>query len=188
MKKKKKDNIYAKIMRKLGWVADSGPAPEQKCVILGVPHTSIADFLIAYFYYKSLGHVAHVMIKKEFFFWQLGPILRKWGCIPVDRKSGATVVRSVISEMEKAEGEFHLCIAPEGTRKPVRKWKMGYHAIAKAMNCPVYLGYFDWGTKHISIGERFELSDNARADTDLIQQKYEQLHLTGKHPENYITH
>ena len=72
MKKKKKDNIYAKIMRKLGWVADSGPAPEQKCVILGVPHTSIADFLIAYFYYKSLGHVAHVMIKKEFFFWPLG--------------------------------------------------------------------------------------------------------------------
>ena len=56
------------------------------------------------------------------------------------------------------------------------------------MNCPVYLGYFDWGTKHISIGERFELGDNARADTDLIQQKYEQLHLTGKHPENYITH
>ena len=65
---------------------------------------------------------------------------------------------------------------------------MGYHAIAKAMNCPVYLGYFDWGRKRVSIGERFEISDNAREDTDLIQKKYEEMKLTAKHPEKYCTH
>lgn len=181
-------NFYGIIMKMFGWKADSGPAPEEKCVILGVPHTSIADFLVSYFYYKSLGHTAHVMIKKEFFFWPLDPILRKLGCIPVDRSNGAAVVRSVISEIERTKGEFHLCIAPEGTRKPVHKWKMGYHAIAKAIGCPVYLGYFNWGNKHISIGERFELTDDARADTDLIQKKYEELHLTARHPEGYCTH
>lgn len=183
-----KPEFYARIMHALGWVADSGAAPEQKCVILGVPHTSIADFLVAYFYYKSLGHTAHVMIKKEFFFWPLGALLRKFGCIPVDRTNGAAVVRSVITEMEKCKGEFHLCIAPEGTRKPVKKWKMGYHSIARALGCPVYLGYFNWGNKHVSIGERFICSDNARADTELIQKKYEALHLVGKNPENYCTH
>ena len=143
---------------------------------------------MAYFYYKSLGHTAHVMIKKEFFFWPLGALLRKFGCIPVDRTNGAAVVRSVITEMEKCKGEFHLCIAPEGTRKPVKKWKMGYHSIARALDCPVYLGYFNWGNKHVSIGERFICSDNARADTELIQKKYEALHLVGKNPENYCTH
>lgn len=180
--------FYGLIMRLCGWQADSGPAPEEKCIILGVPHTSIADFLVAYFYYKSLGHTAHVMIKKEFFKGPLNWLLRKLGCIPVDRTNGATVVRSVISEMEAAKGEFHLCIAPEGTRKAVKRWKMGYHSIARALDCPVYLGYFNWGNKHISIGERFECTEDARADTDLIQKKYEALNLVAKHPEKYCTH
>ena len=47
---KEKKNIYGRIMKLFGWQADSGAAPEQKCIILGVPHTSIADFLVAYFF------------------------------------------------------------------------------------------------------------------------------------------
>lgn len=182
-------NIFGIILKLWGWKADGEAAPEQKCIILGVPHTCIADFLVAYFYYRSTGRKsAHVMIKKEFFVWPLSWILRKFGCIPVDRTSGATVVRSVIAEMEKCKGDFHLCIAPEGTRKAVHKWKMGYHSIARALDCPVYLGYFDWGRKRVGIGERFICTENARADTDLIQQKYEALKLTAKHPERYCTH
>lgn len=180
--------LCAWILKKMGWTPVGGAAPERKCVILGVPHTCIADFLVSYLFYKSLGHTAHIMIKKEFFFWPVGPILRKIGCIPVDRSNGATVVRSVLTEMQKAEGEFHLCLSPEGTRKPVKKWKMGYHMIARAMDCPVYLGYFDWGTKRVSAGQRFELSDNARADTDRIQQIYEDMNLKGYHPEKFVTH
>lgn len=180
--------LCGKILKRLGWTAVGGPAPERVCVILGAPHTSIADFFIAYLFYRSLGHTAHIMIKKEFFFWPVGPILRKLGCIPVDRSNGATVVRSVLSEMRSAEGEFHLCLSPEGTRKPVHKWKMGYHTIAKAMQCPVYLGYFDWGTKRVSVGPRFEIGENAREDTQSIQQIYEEMKLVGYHPEKFVTH
>lgn len=176
------------LTRVLGWEIDGDAAPERECVILGVPHTSIADFFVSYLFYTGIGHTAHIMIKKEFFFWPAGPILRKVGCIPVDRSNGATVVRSVISEMEKAKGEFHLCVAPEGTRKPVHRWKTGYHLIASAMHCPVYLGYFNWRTKHISIGPRFDIGDNAREDTEKIQQIYESMNLGAKHPEKYLTH
>lgn len=175
------------ILRKLGWTIDGGAAPERVCVILGVPHTCIGDFFVSYLFYTSIGHKARIMVKQEFFKWPVAGLMKKMGAIPVDRSNGATLVRSVVTAMKESDGEFHLCIAPEGTRKPVHKWKMGYHLIAKAMNCPVYLGYFDWKTKHISIGERFEISDNARADTDLIQQKYEDLHLSAKHPERYVT-
>ena len=174
-------------LRKLGWTADGDAVPEEKCVILGVPHTCIADFLISYLYYTGLGHTAHIMIKKEFFFWPVGPLLRKIGCIPVARSNGATVVRSVITEVENAKGEFHLCLAPEGTRKAVHKWKMGYHMIAKALDCPVYLGYFDWKTKHVGRGEKFELTDNARADTDRIQALYEAKGYGARYPEKYTT-
>ena len=176
------------LLKRMGWKVIGGAAPEEKCVILGVPHTCIADFFVSYLFYTGIGHTAHIMIKKEFFFWPVGPLLKKVGCIPVDRSNGATVVRSVISAAESAKGEFHVCIAPEGTRKPVHKWKMGYHMIASALGCPVYLGFFDWGRKEIGVGERFEISDNARADTDRIQALYESKHYTARYPEKYCTH
>ena len=73
-------------------------------------------------------------------------------------------------------------------QEPVKKWKTGYHLIAKEVGCPVYLGFFDWGTKRVGKGEIVELTGDARKDTDMIQQKYEEMHLKGKHPGKYITH
>lgn len=171
----------------MGWTTVGGPAPEKKCIILGVPHTSVWDFVVSYLFYTQFDQTAHVMIKKEFFFWPVGVFLRKVGCIPVDRGSAAAMVKSLIEEMEKVD-RFHLAIAPEGTRKAVSKWKTGYYLIAREVGCPVYMGYFDWKTKRVSIGEKVELTDNARADTDRIQALYEQKHFVGKHPEGYITH
>ena len=120
------------------------PAP--KCIILGAPHTSIWDFVISWLYYRSVGGNAKVMIKKGFFKWPLGPILRHLGGIPVDRTTGggAHLVRQMIEEFGKDE-YFQLAIAPEGTRRPVKRWKGGFHLIAKATGVPVFLGYFDWG-------------------------------------------
>ncbi len=175
------------LLKKMGWTTEGGPMPENKSIVLGVPHTSVWDFVVSYLCYAQFDKKAHVMIKKEFFFWPLGIFLRKVGCIPVDRSSAAAMVKSLIEEMERVD-EFHLAIAPEGSRKPVKKWKTGYHLIAKTVGCPVYLGYFDWKTKCVSVGTKFELSDDARADTDKIQELYEQKHLVGKHPEGYITH
>ena len=81
-------------LRKLGWTSASGPMPVKKGIVLGVPHTSIWDFLICYLFYNQFGKVAHIMVKKEFFFWPLGPILRACGAVPVDRKSPAATIRS----------------------------------------------------------------------------------------------
>ncbi len=175
------------LLKALGWTADSGPAPEAKCLILGVPHTSIWDFVISYLYYTSVGGKAYVMIKKEFFVGPLGWLLRKLGGLPVDRKNASSLVLSVIHEMNSSE-RLHLAIAPEGTRKPVKRWKTGFHTIAKETGVPVYLGYFDWGTKHVGRGEKVELTDDAKADMKRIQEIYEGMHLTGKFPKDYITH
>ena len=97
------------------------------------------------------------------------------------------MVKSLIGEME-GEDTFILAIAPEGTRKATKRWKTGYHLIAKAVGCPVYLGYFDWGRKRVSAGEKLELTDDARADMKRIQAMYDDMHLVGKHPEKYLTH
>lgn len=171
----------------MGWETMGGPCTEKKAIILGVPHTSALDFLISYLFYTQFDKRAHVMIKKEFFFWPIGPLLRKTGAIPVDRSSASALVKGIIDEMGKKD-EFILAIAPEGTRKANKKWKTGYHTIAKAVGCPVYLGFFDWGRKKVGRGETFPLTDDARGDTEKIQAAYEAMGLKGKHPDNYVTH
>ena len=175
------------LLRKKGWTADSGPVPEKRAILLGVPHTSFKDLIISYLFYTSMDKTAHVMIKKEFFFFPVGWFLRRVGCIPVDRSNSTALVKSLIDEMNKAD-EFHLAIAPEGTRKPVKRWKAGFHLIARETGVPVYAGYFDWGTKHVGIGKPFEITDDAKADLKRLQDYYETLGLKGKHPEGYITH
>ena len=153
------------LLKALGWTVVEPPVEEEKCIILGVPHTSIWDFAISYLYYTSVGGHARCMVKKSMFFPPLGWLLRSLGAIPVDRSNATALLKSVIDEMEKP-GTFHLALAPEGTRKPVKNWK----------------------TKRVGRGQRVELTDDARADMKRIQQMYEDMHLVGKHPEKYITH
>lgn len=181
-----KQKICKSLLSMMGWKAIGGPVPEDKAIILGVPHTSAKDFIISYLFYTSVGGVAHVMIKKEFFWGPMGSLLRSLGAVPVDRKHGAGVAKQMIDEMNKVK-TMHLAIAPEGTRKRTAKWKTGFHTIAKSTGAAVYLGYFDWGTKRVSAGERFELSDDARADLEKIKAIYSTMHLEGKHKGCFST-
>lgn len=173
------------MLRKMGWKAIGGPMKEPKAIVLGVPHTTAWDFVVSYLFYTSFGKVAHIMIKKEFFVWPLGPILRACGAVPVDRKSASSMVRSLISLMEEVP-EFHLAIAPEGTRAATRNWKNGYHLIARETGATVYLGYYDWGRKQISVGETFELTDDPKADMQRIYDHYRPMGIQGYHKERFI--
>ena len=158
---------------------------ESKGIVLGVPHTSIWDFIITYFYCNAIGEKVKVMIKKELFFWPLGPIIKALGGIPIDRKHSTGVVKQVIDQF-KSSDKFLLCIAPEGTRKPVKRWKTGFHSIAKAAEVPVYLGFFDWKNKRIGVSRTFEISDNPKADLLEIQRYYKSLNMDGKHKGHYL--
>ena len=115
----------------LGWKVVAGQMPVKKGIIIGVPHTSIWDFVISWMYYTSVGGQASTVIKKELFFWPLGPILRGMGGIPVDRSKGVSLVKQVIDEFNSRD-ILHLAITPEGTRTRTKRWKAGFHAIAKA--------------------------------------------------------
>ena len=174
-----------KLLRRMGWESVGGPMKEKKAIVLGVPHTSVWDFLVSYLFYTQFGKVAHIMIKKEFFFWPLGPILRACGAVPVDRESAASMVRSLIHEMDQAD-EFHLAIAPEGTRKAVKRWKTGFHLIARETGATVYVGYYDWGRKRISVGEPIELTDDPKADMQRIYDIYRPMGIQGKHKDGFI--
>ena len=75
--------FYKFLLWIMGWKLMDPPAPDPKCIILGVPHTSAWDFLISFLYYNSMGRTAYVMVKEEFFKGPFGPVLRAMGGIPV---------------------------------------------------------------------------------------------------------
>lgn len=172
------------MLKLLGWKAVNGVMPHKKAIIIGVPHTSAWDFVISYLYYTSVGGVANIVIKREFFFCPLGFFLRKMGAIPIDRSKGTSVVKQIIKEMNSRES-MHLAITPEGTRELNKRWKAGFHTIAKATGAVVYLGFFDFGRKEIGWLETMELSDDAEADIRHMKAYYRARGIVGKHPGKF---
>ena len=67
------------MLKTLGWTKVNDSVEEDKCILLGGPHTSVWDFLISYLYYRSCGEKAKCMVKKEFFFPPVGWLLREAG-------------------------------------------------------------------------------------------------------------
>ena len=179
--------VCSLLLRCMGWKCVGSPCPVPRCIILGAPHTSIWDFIVAILFYTSIGGRASVLVKKEFFFWPIGVIMRKLGAIPVDRSKGASLVKQLVDAFSTRD-TLHLAIAPEGTRKPIAKWKGGFHTIAKAANAPVYLGYFDWGKKEVGVApEEFLLTNDQQADIKRLCQWYKEKGVIGKYPKNFVT-
>jgi len=173
--------ICKKLLKLIGWTPVNGIMPDKKAIIIGVPHTSAMDFVISYLFYTSKGGVAHVVVKKEFFFWPVGFFLRRMGAVPVDRSKGSTLAKQIIDEMNKHD-VFHLAITPEGTRKLTKKWKAGFHTIAKATGAKVYLGFFDYGKKEIGWVDKFELTDDPQEDIRRMKAYYRERGIVGKFP------
>ena len=126
----------------------------------------------------------NIVIKKEFFFWPLGFFLRKMGAIPIDRSKGTSVVKQIIKEMNSRE-VMHLAITPEGTRHLNKRWKAGFHTIAKATGAVVYLGFFDFGRKEIGWIDTLELTDDADNDIRSMKAYYRNKGIIGKYPDQF---
>ena len=84
----------------------------EKYIIVMAPHTSNWDFVVGTLYARAEGFQCNFLIKKEWFFWPMGILMRKLGGIPVyrDKKTGSTERLATLAMQSK---EFHLCITPE---------------------------------------------------------------------------
>ena len=175
----------AKLMlRLMGWKGVGGPAPDKKCIFLGVPHTSIADFFVAWFYCRSVGMKTAIIVKDAFYRWPFRRLLDRVGVIHIDRGHPTGTVKSVIDAFNSRE-EMVLGLAPEGTRDAVKRWKTGFHTIAREAGVPVYISFIDWGTKRVGIGERFDCTPDAAADLVTIQKMYKKMGVVARHPEKF---
>ena len=180
--------IWIAIVRLCGWhllLPEPGTRPElQRCVFAVAPHTAAADFLVGAAYLWLLDVNGHVFIKKEFFRWPMGVLLRHLGAIPIDRGNRHNdMVGTAVHRF--AEGDtFSLAITPEGTRKPTRRWKRGFWEIAHQAGVPIVPAYLDFEHKEIGIGASIYTTDDYEADLKRVRSHFRAS--MAKHPENFI--
>lgn len=168
--------IWIAIVKLFGWkfiLPDKTKRPEvMRCVFVEAPHTAVSDFLVGIAYMWELGTPGHIFIKKEFFRWPIGGLLRRFGCVSIDRgnpKNGL-VERAVQGFADNRE--FSVIITPEGTRKPVRRWKRGFWEIAKRAQVPIVPVYIDFSKKEMGLFDTMSLSDSMDDDMLRLRQLY----------------
>ena len=132
----------------MGWKKGVGFTLPDKAIICLAPHTSNYDFIIGQLYVRAEQQKSNFLMKKEWFFWPLGPIFRKLGGIPVWRDKKTSMTERLAEYAMKAD-KFQLCITPEGTRSLNPDWKKGFYYIALKAQLPIFLFGLDYERKLI---------------------------------------
>jgi 1-acyl-sn-glycerol-3-phosphate acyltransferase len=155
----------------LGWRVDVTLPPGPKCVIAVYPHTSNWDFVVGYLAKLAAGLPVHFVGKHTIFRGPLGPVLRRMGGIPVDRRNPTGVIGQLVAEMESRPWMW-LAIAPEGTRAYVDHWKSGFYRLATAANVPIGLAFIDWRDRVVGLTEYLQPSGDEAADLERLRLAY----------------
>ncbi|HEY57800.1 MAG TPA: glycerol acyltransferase [Anaerolineae bacterium] len=172
------------LLRLMGWrVVDRRP-PGRKFIVIGAFHTSNMDFFIALPAMMALGLRPRWIGKKELFRGPLGPLMRFLGGIPVDRSVRSGFVGQMVHNFRTHE-DFVVLIAPEGTRKFTDHWKSGFYHIAVQAGVPIALGFLDYPTRTVGIGDYFLPTGDDEADLERIRAFYADKR--GRYPEKHST-
>lgn len=165
----------------MGWRLEGSIPNLPRMVMIGAPHTSNMDGVISIATLIAMGLKANTMIKDSAFKGVMGPILRGFGAIPINRKSPKGVVEQSVDAITQAEGGMILLIAPEGTRHSAPEWKRGFWHIALGAQVPVLAGAINYRRKTITFGPPLMPTGDYAADFKTLLDFYAPL-IEGRHP------
>lgn len=160
------------ILRLGGWRM-TGEFPDlPRVVLIGAPHSSNWDGVWGFSAKLALGLDVRILGKDSLFRVPLlGGLLRRFGVIPVDRSAARGVVEQAAAMLHGSE-RLWFGLAPEGTRKPVERWKTGFWKIARAAEVPVLPVYFHYPQRRLTVAPPFETSADMDADMQRLRSWY----------------
>ena len=135
------------VLRAYGVHLDGGFPDTPRAVLVGWPHTSNLDGVVALAAVAVCGLRPTIAGKASLFRFGVGAILRAFGGIPVRTGAGGVVGTLVESfrEADAAGRGLVFALSPEGTRAAGSGWKTGWHRVAVGAGVPVTVLAFDWG-------------------------------------------
>jgi 1-acyl-sn-glycerol-3-phosphate acyltransferase len=159
------------ILRLGGWRM-AGTLPDvPRLVLIAAPHSSNWDGIWGMAAKMALGLDVRALGKAQLFWWPLGPLLRRLGVIPVERSAPQGTVGAAVRLLHSGD-RIWFGLTPEGTRKPVARWKSGFWKIAKAAGVPILPVYFHYPEKTIGIGPLFQPGADLEADLARLRDWY----------------
>ena len=170
------------LLRVMGFTVNVKEPIPPKFIIALAPHTSNWDFVIGNLYSRAMDIPCQFLMKKEWFIWPLGYIMKSLGGIPIDR-SKRTRVTEQIAQTAREQEVFHLCITPEGTRKRNPEWKKGFYYIALMADIPILLYGLDYRRRLIECTKTIVPSGDIEKDMAEIKSYFK--NYNGKHPEKF---
>ncbi len=168
------------LYKKMGWTKHITVDYPDKYIIALAPHTSNWDFVLGQLFVRAEGQHINFLMKKEWFFWPLGVLFRRWGGIPVYRQKH-THMSDALADAARREKAFHLCITPEGTRSLNPDWKKGFYYIALKANIPILLFGVDYGRKVIECTKVVHPTGDIEKEMRDIKLYFKDFR--GRHPE-----
>ena len=163
--------VFYKIM---GWSLIGAFPKVDKCIVIIAPHTSNLDFFMGLLIRRVLNEEFNFVGKSSLFRWPYGWYFRWMGGMPVDRTKNNNFVLACADLIKKVD-QIHLTVAPEGSRKKVKKWKTGFYYIAKEAEVPIVLVAFDYGKKQITISDANYTSDDINSDFEMYKVFYKNI-------------
>ncbi|HET8897751.1 MAG TPA: lysophospholipid acyltransferase family protein [Rhodanobacteraceae bacterium] len=142
-----------------------------RLVMIAAPHSSWWDGIWGLLIKVAIGADIRFMGKQELFHGPLGWVLRQLGGLPIDRAAAQGVVEQMVDTFTRHDALW-LGLAPEGTRKPVTRWKSGFWHIARAADVPIFPIAFNYPDRSIRLGPLFKTSADMDADITRLRQWY----------------
>ena len=143
-----------------------------KAVVPTGPHTSNRDFPYGIYARAVVEKYIQFAAKSSLFKGPLGWLMQSMGGVPVVREKRTNFTQAVANIFRERE-TFYLCIAMEGTRKKVDRFKTGFYWIAREAGVPMVFAKFDFEHKVIEFSKPFYPTGDVRADFDFIYRHFD---------------
>ena len=151
------------VLKLMGWRIEGQLPKLDKFVAIGAHHTSNWDFVIFIAMKFVLRLNARWFGKHSIFRWPFGGLMRAWGGVAIRRDRQLNTVEQAVQAFRENR-QFILVLSPEGTRKKVERWKMGFYHIARGAGVPIVMGALDYQNRRVVIGPTFYPTGDEQAD------------------------
>jgi len=172
--------IAKSILRLIGWRTHVIPPPSSSYVMIGAPHTTNWDFVLALLLMIVEKIPIRIMGKDSLFRGPMGIFMRSLGAFPVYREESRNMVDQVAAKFDEYD-DLIIGIAPEGTRGKSSRWKTGFYYIALKAEVPIALAYLDYENKVVGLGPSIIPTGDIQTDFEIIRNFYSAI--VGKFPQ-----
>jgi len=165
------NSIARMILRLSGWRTHVIPPHTSRYVLIGAPHTSNWDFVLALALMTVERIPIRIMGKDSLFRWPFGVFMRAIRAIPVNRRERTSMVDQIATKFSETN-ELVIGISPEGTRRKTSHWKTGFYYIALKAKVPIVMAYLDYKNKIVGLGPSIKPTGDIKADFVEIKDFY----------------